>query len=237
MKKMVEYTGWCGETEEDGEWSGNRISGGLGRTGLDAGLGERDTQVGILGQFVIVHSDESVDGGLDVLELAESHLVVFSETLECRKIRNLHDFLREELECLDCVSSFCEHLFQFLLSNTNWNVGEMKGGTWWVDVQVVFGSWLLEAVQSGVSVVPSKTGIRLSLLWHLNIRVLRRSHTDHSVVPFDLVKVCQCWNNKLLSSPRKMLTELRLLRLRVLNKSIVLLVVQDLDPHHISVDP
>jgi len=99
---------------------------------LNGGLGERDPQVRRLGQLVVMHFDERVNGVVDGLELNERHLAVFGE----------------ELEGHDGSGGFArEGGADVVLVDGGGDIGEMESGGGRVDVAEVLGARLLEAVQ------------------------------------------------------------------------------------------
>lgn len=75
-----------------------------------------------------------------------------------------------------------------LLANSR-NVGEVEGGRGRVDILVVLGAGLLEAVQRRVGVVLSETGVRLPLLGQLHRLVLRGHHPNLLAEHVQLVHV------------------------------------------------
>ena len=82
---------------------------GRQRSAIDALLGERDAQMRIVSQFVVMHGDQKAHSRVDVLHLDQRHFVVFLEEFE------LHDFV--------LLENF-QHLF---LGYAGRNVGQMEG--------------------------------------------------------------------------------------------------------------
>lgn len=147
----------------------------VSRGGLDSGFGERDPQMSVLGQFVVVHSDERVDGRLNVLHLAQRHFVILSETkgLRCCRWRIVVLNSRKEFEGFHRKAVRLECFGKRLLGDVRWNVRQMQGTAGRIDVHVIFATRLLETVQRRMRIVSRET--RIWLAWN---RILRSEWQD-----------------------------------------------------------
>lgn len=97
--------------------------------------------------------------------------------------------LREELEGLDVETVLDERLAELLLGDGGWNVAQVQGGRWRVDVLVVLAAGLLEPVQRVLRVVTGQAGVGLSLLGQLHRLVFARHHADRFAPETQFVKV------------------------------------------------
>ena len=96
---------------------------------------------------------------------------------------------REKLESFNFKAALLKSASKVLLGDVRRNVGEMKSGARRVDIHVVFGAGLLEPMQRRLRVVFGQPGIRLALLRHLHIVMLRRRHPNLLIVPSHLVQM------------------------------------------------
>ena len=107
------------------------------------------------------------------------------------------------------------------LFNRGWNIRQVKGRGGWVDIGIVFASWLFETMKIAVGIVFGQACIGLAVFGQLNSGMLRGHYANGLAPQFHFVQMIHGQEG--------------LLGFRHLHQSSVLLVEQDFDPLDVSV--
>lgn len=102
------------------------------------------------------------------------------------------EYSREELEGLHIEVILDKRLAQLFLGDSGWNVAQVQGGRWRVDVLVVLAAGLLEPVQRILGIVPCQSRVRLTFLRQLHCLVFAGHHSDWFAPQSQLVQVGHC---------------------------------------------